>query len=117
MIDGIRDGIVPRGVQVRAWPNIGSGLIDVILVADVGLNYANRVVGKPIEFALVDQADPYPRPPTMTLDSVAAQLLIDQLWNCGVRPSEGTGSAGSLAATERHLADMRAIAFKQMGIE
>ena len=29
-----------------------------------------------------------------------AQRLVDELWQCGVRPSEGTGSAGSLAATE-----------------
>lgn len=40
-----------------------------------------------------------------------AQALVDELWLCGIRPSEGTGSAGSLAATERHLADMRRIAF------
>lgn len=36
---------------------------------------------------------------------------MDALWHCGLRPSEGTGSAGSLAATEKHLKDMRAIAF------
>ena len=36
---------------------------------------------------------------------------MDELWRCGLRPSEGTGSAGSLAATERHLKDMQAIAF------
>jgi hypothetical protein len=38
-------------------------------------------------------------------------MLMDQLWQCGLRPTEGTGSAGSLAATERHLKDMREIAF------
>lgn len=48
--------------------------------------------------------------PTMTLSVTEAQLLMDELWNCGLRPSEGTGSAGSLAATERHLKDMQAIA-------
>ena len=31
---------------------------------------------------------------------------------CGIRPSEGSGSAGSLAATERHLHDMRALVFR-----
>jgi len=41
-----------------------------------------------------------------------AQEMIDSLWACGVRPSEGSGSAGSLAATERHLADMRHLVFK-----
>lgn len=48
--------------------------------------------------------------PTMTLTNHAAQMLIDELWRCGLRPSEGTGSAGSLAATERHLKDMQAVA-------
>lgn len=40
-----------------------------------------------------------------------AQRLMDELWHCGLRPSEGTGSAGSLKATENHLADMKRIAF------
>jgi hypothetical protein len=50
--------------------------------------------------------------PAMSLDREAAQQLMDELWKCGMRPSEGTGSAGSLAATERHLEDMRRLVFK-----
>ena len=38
-----------------------------------------------------------------------AQRFMDELWRAGLRPTEGTGSAGSLAATEHHLADMRAL--------
>jgi len=49
--------------------------------------------------------------PTFDLTGDAAQTLMDDLWHCGFRPSEGAGSAGSLAATERHLKDMQAIAF------
>ena len=48
--------------------------------------------------------------PTFKLHQHEAQDLMDELWNCGLRPSEGTGSAGSLAATERHLKDMQTIA-------
>lgn len=48
--------------------------------------------------------------PTFELDTMAAQGLMDALWRCGLRPTEGTGSAGSLAATERHLKDMQTIA-------
>ena len=48
--------------------------------------------------------------PTMRLKNQEAQMLIDELWRCGLRPSEGSGSAGSLAATERHLRDMQTIA-------
>lgn len=50
--------------------------------------------------------------PTMMLAPDAAQELMDELWQCGFRPTEGTGSAGSLAATQRHLEDMRALVFK-----
>lgn len=52
--------------------------------------------------------------PTLSMQVETAQALMDELWRCGLRPTEGTGSAGSLAATERHLADMRAIAFDLM---
>jgi hypothetical protein len=41
---------------------------------------------------------------------------MDQLWQCGLRPSEGTGSAGSLAATQRHLEDMRALVFQHVDV-
>lgn len=51
--------------------------------------------------------------PFMVLETEEAQLLMDELWHCGLRPSEGTGSAGSLAATERHLEDMRRLVFKK----
>ncbi len=51
--------------------------------------------------------------PMFRLEIRQAQQLMDELWQCGLRPSEGSGSAGSLAATERHLKDMQSIA---MGI-
>lgn len=54
--------------------------------------------------------------PFTRLGAAAAQHLMDALWDCGLRPSEGSGSAGSLRKTEEHLADMRRIAFKQLGI-
>ena len=44
------------------------------------------------------------------------QVLMDDLWNCGLRPSEGTGSAGSLKATQEHLKDMRQLVFKDKEI-
>lgn len=42
------------------------------------------------------------------------QTLMDDLWNCGIRPSEGTGSAGSLKATQYHLEDMRKLIFEEI---
>lgn len=48
----------------------------------------------------------------LTMGPDSAQNLMDELWRIGFRPSEGSGSAGSLAATERHLKDMQRIAFR-----
>lgn len=56
------------------------------------------------------------RPAPIGLRMTDAQQLMDELWRAGLRPSEGTGSAGSLAATERHLADMKTIAFHALKI-
>lgn len=56
-----------------------------------------------------------PMTPTASLSSTAAQQLIDDLWDCGLRPSEGSGSAGQLAAVERHLKDMRTLVFRDYG--
>ena len=51
-------------------------------------------------------------PPSFMLDNETAQTLMDDLWNCGLRPTEGAGTAGAMRATERHLQDMRTLVFK-----
>jgi len=48
----------------------------------------------------------------LRISNLEAQALIDRLWSVGFRPTEGSGSAGALAATERHLADMQRLVFK-----
>jgi hypothetical protein len=55
--------------------------------------------------------------PSMELSKTSAQLLMDDLWHAGLRPSEGSGSAGSLRATERHLSDMRKIVSKNLEVD
>lgn len=54
--------------------------------------------------------------PTLRIGMDEAQTLMDDLWRAGLRPTEGTGSAGSLRATEKHLEDMREIVFKQLDL-
>jgi hypothetical protein len=51
--------------------------------------------------------------PTFCLSMDDAQALMDDLWHAGLRPTEGSGSAGALAATQRHLEDMRTLVFKR----
>ena len=49
--------------------------------------------------------------PAFELCDEKAQLLLDELWRDGFRPTEGIENAGQLKATENHLADMKKLAF------
>lgn len=57
----------------------------------------------------------YPNPMAQ-LDENEAQLLMDELWRAGLRPSNRPGAAGQLEATQNHLADMRKIVEKYAGV-
>ena len=57
------------------------------------------------------------RPETpLVINLTTAQELIDSLWECGLRPSEGSGSAGSLKSTENHLKDMQTLSWRLLGM-
>lgn len=58
----------------------------------------------------------YEQRPTFSLRNEEAQKLMDDLWECGLRPTQGVGSAGSLAATQQHLADIRTVAWHALKI-
>jgi hypothetical protein len=73
-------------------------------------------VAMPINWQTVPQGERAPEEPLLRLQRDDAQRLMDELWNVGLRPSEGSGSAGQLAAVQNHLEDMRTIAMSQLGI-
>lgn len=50
--------------------------------------------------------------PTFDMTGGQAQRLMDDLWDCGIRPSEGSGSAGQLVSIQAHLKDMQTLTFK-----
>lgn len=52
----------------------------------------------------------------LTIPHETAQELMDSLWQCGLRPSEGSGSAGALKATENHLKDMQELSRRLLGM-
>lgn len=105
-----------KGLEVRAA--VESYGRDIgIRIANID-SYGQVSVVEKLDFVAVDE-DAYTSP-TFALRREQAQQLMDELWNCGLRPTEGSGSAGSLAATERHLKDMQAVAFgllKRQGVE
>lgn len=84
----------------------------------VSISMRKVIVGVSVEFAEPVTFKEIPActlsgEPAMRLSIQSAQQLMDELWQCGLRPTEGTGSAGSLAATQRHLEDMRRLVFEE----
>lgn len=83
---------------------------ELVIFADNG----KRIVTK---FEVSDHNEFEVPESTMQLSDKSAQTLMDDLWNAGYRPTEGTGSAGSLRATEKHLNDMRKLVSKTLDVE
>lgn len=95
-------------LNIRATAAPWHAGVDLLIIQ--GSSVGRNVVMERVEEGLIVQ-------PTVRLGRDEAQTLMDDLWNAGIRPTEGAGSAGSLRATEKHLADMRLIAFRQLGID
>ena len=74
------------------------------------LTHRKLFQGQPVKLTEIEDGVASHIGPTMELSLEATQLLMDELWHVGIRPTEGTGSAGALAATQAHLKDMRQIA-------
>lgn len=70
--------------------------------------------GLPIVFEEETEFQSHCEPvPTLSLPVETGQQLMDELWRAGLRPTEGTGSAGAMAATQEHLKDMRRLVFEK----
>ena len=65
---------------------------------------------------MVDIENGMPSGPFLELSYEDAQNLMDELYHCGVRPTEGAGTAGSMKATQNHLEDMRAIVAEKLNV-
>ncbi len=95
-----------RGMKILAASEPWSGCVKILIRQ--GTSYATNLV----MFTPTPTEQAYAPKATLTLEREQAQQLMDSLWDCGLRPSEGSGSAGALAATQRHLDDMRKLVFE-----
>jgi len=59
-----------------------------------------KFVGQPV---VMEKESEDGSKPTVSLTMDGAQELMDELWRCGLRPTEGAGSAGAMAVTQAHL--------------
>jgi len=96
-------------LKIRVFPT------DMRRSLNVYLQAGERGFARDVKFETIDNNKDVS--PSMKIPFKEGQVLMDDLWQAGIRPTEGTGSAGSLRATEKHLSDMRKIAFKQMDMD
>ena len=90
-------------IEVKAFYHAPSDLTQIVVrkkSQDGKVWFAKPVEFEPLEPNTYQQ-------PHFLIGTHELQILMDSIWECGIRPSQGSGSAGSLAATERHLADMQ----------
>jgi len=106
----LNEYIPPEYIRIYAEKSIQSQAINLYVIREDGK------IGR-LEFD--ERLDGCFSPPTLRLPdrSSEAQALMDRLWACGLRPTEGSGSAGALAATERHLADLRTLVEKSYKLQ
>lgn len=81
--------------------------VELNILSDDGKTKVKQII-------LEESDQRFEQEPSFILSLDNAQLLMDDLWHAGMRPTEGTGSAGAMRAVERHLEDMRKIAFDQL---
>jgi len=98
-------------MKIIAHKEPWSNRVGLVMLSDDGKFAAIEVTYSSIG----DGASIGPIGPVAYIEQNDAQTLIDSLWAAGLRPSEGSGSAGALAATQRHLEDMRTLVFKGRG--
>jgi hypothetical protein len=102
-----------RDTKARAFPCPWWSGVDLLLRSKDG--DGKKVNGRVVwEEVKEENFEPHP---TVKMTNDAAQALMDDLWVCGIRPTAGAGSAGAMQAAQSHIADLRAIAFKSLGIE
>jgi hypothetical protein len=63
-------------------------------------------IGEPIEKGMVIPSASW------EMTGREAQMLIDALWEGGLRPHDGNGSGAQVEAMKAHLEDMRKLVFK-----
>lgn len=100
--------------MVRIQRNLPSAALDVWLMEKIGDNQIS--IAEPIKMKKLEPFT-YATERSFQIGQTGAQVLMDDLWNCGIRPTEGAGTAGAMAATQEHLKDLRKLLFHTMKVQ
>lgn len=101
----------PR-MMFQATPNMMRRAIEL----EIGIHREDGQIDVAAPLTMTRLTDGNRAPAAISMSIEDAQALMDELWRSGVRPAEGIGSAGQAAATEKHLQDMRLLAFHALKV-
>lgn len=90
-------------IQIRIQKSLGHGCIIGTLKSDDGRAYMSDIT-----FQRAEEGVAIPDNKFFRLDDTQAQALMDDLWSCGVRPTDGAGSAGAMAQAQEHIGNLLA---------
>jgi len=94
--------------QIRPEYSTFTGYFNIHIVRELAggkFQVASEIVFKDVE--------PYEMMPpcAIQLRPNEGQELMDRLWACGLRPTDGKGTAGLTEAMKEHIKDLRQMAF------
>jgi hypothetical protein len=107
-------------LKIRAWRNFSD--FESVNLAILGEEHTedgpiHRInINDKFEAVRVDTST-FQINPTIVLAPKEAQDLVNDLWDAGIRPIAAKGSSGQLEAVEKHLKDMRHIAFDKLDVK
>lgn len=103
-------------IKVAAWSKYPSSLRGDIELHVRGYGFREGVFNiKNVEWEEVEPS--HYSEPFLIINQETAQELMNSLWECGLRPAQGAGSAGQLETMKAHLEDMRKIVFNSLKIK
>lgn len=105
------------GQMAGAQRNYASDGVDIFIWERRGLGGQEKAVADPVTMSVVKVEDFAMLRPCVTLSMESAQMLIDELWNAGLRPRYAQATDQTTAALTKHIDDLRELAGRLLGLQ
>lgn len=105
-----------NNMWIRAQKTFQHFGVDLIVLGEEKDGTGRRVVVDDIIYKTVNIGDAV-QPKALPLSKEAATQLMDDMWLCGIRPSESINNVNDKTDIKAHLEDMRRIVFSGINIK
>jgi hypothetical protein len=100
-------------IELAIYQNPAMGTYDLYLRMLDGV----KTMARPAQIIFEDTEPGVWHEPCLSFSPEAAQRLMNQLWQSGLRPNNGEGSVANVEALKQHLNDMRAIVASRLEVK